>query len=137
MIYIEKGQKIAENENIVVFSETGDYNDFDLIEYSKIDTPESPMGAFQAQFVKYGGLVYKFSDPEELGKEILKIDFTSKHGAAEFARTMKNMRIQMGEGTFGETATTNTPAPETEETTPEESKEEVPTETPMPHRLKQ
>ena len=100
MIHIEKEQKIAENENIIVYSPSGDYNDFDLIEYCQIDNPNVALGAFQAQFVKYGGLVYQFNEPAELGDAILAIDPESTHSAASLVRMQKELLSQFGQGSL-------------------------------------
>jgi hypothetical protein len=93
MIHIEKDQIIPENENIRVFSETGDYEDTAMISYYNVSDPTVAQGAFHAQFVRYGSLVYKFADPKDLGAEILKIDAESNHSAASFVR-MQNELIK-------------------------------------------
>lgn len=100
MIHIQKDQTIPENENIRVFSPTGDYNDTDLIEYYSAEDPTIPQGAYHAQFVKYGGLVYRFNDPKELGAEILKIEPDSTHSAASFVRMQNELSKQFDQGSL-------------------------------------
>lgn len=100
MIHIEKNQKISENENIKVFSKTGDYNDTDQIEFCSVDNTEISLGAFQAQYVKYGAIVYRFNDPRELGAEILKIDPESTHSAASYVRMNNELLRQMNAGSL-------------------------------------
>lgn len=98
MIHIEQGQSIPENENIFVASPIGDYEDNALIEFYNSEDPEKIVGAFAAQYVKYGGLVYRFSDPKELGAEILKIDPESTHMAASFVRMQNELLKQFNQG---------------------------------------
>jgi len=100
MIYIEQDQTIPENENIRVLSKTGDYNDTDPIEYYSVEEPGVAQGAYHAQFIKYGGLVYRFSDPKELGEEILKIDPESTHSAASFVRMQNELLKQFDQGSL-------------------------------------
>lgn len=100
MIHIEQNQTIPENENIRVLSQAGDYNDTDLIEYYSIKEPGIAQGAYHAQFIKYGGLVYRFSDPKELGEEILKIDPESTHTSASYVRMMNELLGKMNEGSL-------------------------------------
>lgn len=104
MIHIQKDQTIPENENIRVFSPTGDYNDTDLIEYYSAEDPTIPQGAYHAQFVKYGGLVYRFNDPKELGAEILKIEPDSTHSAASFVRMQNELSKQFDQGSLEPTS---------------------------------
>ncbi len=98
MIHIEKDQKIAENENLRVATATGDYEDTALIEFYEISKPGIATGSFQAQFIKYGGVVYKFNDPKELGNEILRIDPESTHTAASYVRMTNELLVQMNGG---------------------------------------
>lgn len=100
MIHIEKDQNILENENIRVASSTGDYNDSDFIEFYDVNNPSVVAGAFHAQYVKYGSLVYKFNDPVELGEEIYKIDPESTHQSASFVRMKKELLRQMDQGSL-------------------------------------
>ena len=79
MVHIEKLQKVPQNENLIVFSPSGDYDEDQLIECCEINNPGVAIGAYQAQFIKYGGLVYQYNTPEELAGAILKVDPLSSH----------------------------------------------------------
>ncbi len=96
MIHIDQGQAIPENPSLKVFSVSGDYSDNDLIECCGLDNTNIPVASFQAQFIKYGGLVYRFNEPEELGQAIVAIDPVSTHDSAllfseEEARRLKRL----------------------------------------------
>ncbi|MEN9921612.1 MAG: hypothetical protein RLZZ517_590 [Candidatus Parcubacteria bacterium] len=95
MIHIEKDQKILENENLRVYSKSGDYQDDELIEVYDVNNPEIISGAFAAQYIRYGGIVYKFNDPIELGKEILLLDPESTHSTASFIRMQNELLAQL------------------------------------------
>jgi hypothetical protein len=82
MIHIEQNQKIPENPGLRVLSPTGDYNDVDLIECAPLDGDDIAVASLQAQFIKYGGLVYRYNEPEELGKAIYEVDKNSTHDSA-------------------------------------------------------
>lgn len=82
MIHIEKDQIVPDNTNLRVLSITGDYSDNDLIECYGADDPTLAVASFQAQFIKYGGLVYRYNSPEELGAAIAEIDPDSTHDSA-------------------------------------------------------
>lgn len=98
MIHIEKNQKITENDNLRVYSPTGDYQDNDLIEVYDISNPEIIAGAFAAQYIRYGGIVYKFNDPQELGRAILNLDSTSTHDSASFIRMQDELLAKLNGG---------------------------------------
>lgn len=100
MIYIEQDQKISENENMRVFSPTGDYNDSDFIEFYDKENSNVVIGAYHAQYVKYGSLVYRYTDPKELGAEILKIDPESNHSAASLVRMQNELLKQFDQGSL-------------------------------------
>jgi hypothetical protein len=74
MINLQQGQDVAENEDLVVYDATGDYNDNDMIICAKRETPFEPYCRFEAQFIAYGGIVYAISEEEKLLEEIQKID---------------------------------------------------------------
>lgn len=99
MIHIEKDQKILENENMRVASPTGDYNDFDLIEFYDVQN-EEVVGAYHAQYIQYGSMVYRYTDPKELGVEILKIDPESNHSAASLVRMQNELLKQFDQGSL-------------------------------------
>lgn len=98
MIHIEKDQKILENEDLRVSTPTGDYDDNALIEFYNVANPEVVVGAFAAQYIKYGSVVYKFNDAKELGNEILNIDPESTHNSASFMRMNNELLDKMNKG---------------------------------------
>ena len=100
MINIEQNQKITENENLRVASPSGSYEDSALIEFYNEENPNVILGAFAAQYIKYGGIVYRFNDPKELGAEILKIDAESTHAAASLVRMQNELSKQFDQGSL-------------------------------------
>ena len=74
MIHIEKNQKVYGHDEFIVLDSTADYNNDDLILCAHKDNPTAPYSKFEAQFVAYGGMVYKITDDNELLKEIQNID---------------------------------------------------------------
>lgn len=80
MIYLKKGQKLADNPSVVVYDQTGYYNDGDSIICAPAALPDEPAVRYEAKFVAYGGMVYSISDPDELLAEIIKIDPKSLYG---------------------------------------------------------
>lgn len=100
MIHIEKGESIKDNENLRIKSPSGDYDDADLIEFYDVDDKKNVSGAFQAQYVKYGGMVYMFNSPKELGEAILKIDPESTHTTASYVRMTNELLAKMNGGTL-------------------------------------
>jgi hypothetical protein len=100
MIHLEQGQIVPDSTNLRVLVPTGDYNDNDLIECYGADDPTLAACSFQAQYIKYGGLVYKFNEPQALGEEILKTDPTSTHSAASYVRMTKELLAQMNAGSL-------------------------------------
>lgn len=96
MVHIEKSQKVPQNDNLIVYSPAGDYDDEQLIECSDITNPGVATCAYQAQFIKYGNLVYRFNTPEELGEELIKMDPSSSHKAVAFYKDEQNRKMRRG-----------------------------------------
>jgi hypothetical protein len=80
MIYLTKGQQLADNPSMVIYDPTGYYNDGDSIICASAATPDEPAVRYEAKFVAYGGMVYSISDPDELLAEIIKLDPKSLFG---------------------------------------------------------
>lgn len=80
MIYLKKGQKLADNPSMVVYDQTGYYNDGDSIICASAFSPDEPVCRYEAKFVAYGGMVYSISNQDELLTEITKIDPKSLFG---------------------------------------------------------
>lgn len=74
MIYLEQGQKVLDKPELVVYEATGERNDTDMVICAEATNPGEPFCWLEAQYIAYGGLVYKISDDKELESEILKID---------------------------------------------------------------
>lgn len=58
-VRIYKDQPIPENADLFVWSDTGDYGPFDLIFTYRAGSPGFQVSALQAQFVKFGSIVYR------------------------------------------------------------------------------
>jgi len=80
MIYLRKGQVVADIPNMVVYEATGFYNDGDSVICAPATTPEEPVCRYEARYIAYGGMVYSISDPDQLLEEIIKIDPNSLYG---------------------------------------------------------
>ena len=135
MIHIEKGQSVAENTNLRVLTATGDYEDSALIECYDLKNPDVAAGSFQAQYVRYGNLVYQFNGPKDLGEAILKVDPESTHTAASFVRMTNALLAQMTAGTLeaqslDQVVATEQAAIDEQRTTPLETVTENATSTP-------
>lgn len=102
MIHLDQDQELFEDKNLRVANPTGNYDDAELIECYHVDDPKITVGAFQAQYVKYGNMIYRFNEPRELGPEILKIDPTSTHTAAVLVRMTDELLTQAQEGSLTE-----------------------------------
>jgi hypothetical protein len=100
MIHIEKDQLVSENPNLKVATATGDYDDNALIEVYDISNQDVIAGAFHAQYIAYGGLVYRYNSAKELGEEILKIDPQSTHTSASYVRMSNELLAKMDGGTL-------------------------------------
>lgn len=74
MIHLDKGQIVKDRPEFVVYDETGDYNDSDMVRCAKTDNPFEPYCWYEAQYILYGGMVYSISDDTQLATEIAKID---------------------------------------------------------------
>ncbi len=128
MIHIEKDKEILENPNLKVASDTGDYEDETLINFYDKSNKEVILGSFQAQYVKYGGMIYRFNDKMELGEAILKIDPNSTHTAVSYVRMSNDLRDKMNNGSLGSDLFEKTSVDEqvdAEETIEEKTENEV------------
>lgn len=100
MIHIEQHQLVPENSKLRVLSATGDYSDNDAIECYNEDEPEIAVCAYQAQFIKYGGLVYRYNTPEELGAALVQMDPESTHNSALLFKEDEERRLKRLAGTL-------------------------------------
>lgn len=74
MIHLEKGQKLFDNQGMVVYDQTGYYNDGDSVICAMVYSPDEPSCRFEAKFIAFGNIVYSISDPEKLLEEVKKIN---------------------------------------------------------------
>lgn len=100
MIHIEKDSEIFGEANLRVATATGDYEDGALIEFYNIENPDVVAGSFQAQYIKYGNMVYTYNGHMELGNAILKIDPESTHTSASYVRMSRDLLAQMNGGSL-------------------------------------
>lgn len=80
MIYLTKGQKLTDNPSMVVYDQTGYYNDGDSIICASAAMPNEPLVRYEAKFIAYGGMVYSISNTDELLAEVMKLDPDSLFG---------------------------------------------------------
>ncbi len=80
MIYLKKGQPLLENPSMVVYDQTGYYNDGDSVVCAPVFAPEEPACRYEAKFIAYGGIVYSITDPDKLLEEITKLDPSNLFG---------------------------------------------------------
>jgi len=100
MVPITKGDRLLDVDNFVVLSDSGEYGDFDLILCGDPSSSAESAMMYQAQFVRYGGLVYRFETPETLGEALIAIDPKSTHDAAQLFREDEERRVKREKGTL-------------------------------------
>lgn len=110
MTPITKNEQVADMKDLVVLTDSGEYADTDLILCASTDAPTIAIAQYQAQFVKYGEMVYQFEKPEELGQAIVALDAESTHDAAQLWREEEARRIAREQGTL--TPADQSPAPD-------------------------
>lgn len=74
MIYLTKGQPLADNAGLVVCDPTGYYNDGDSVACAPFHMPDEPIYRYEAKFIAYGGMVYEIADEDKLLEEVKKIN---------------------------------------------------------------
>lgn len=80
MIFLTKGQTVINNPGLVVYDQTGYYEDGDTVVCASVLSPEEPVCRYEAKYIAYGGMVYSVTNEEELMKEILKMDAETLFG---------------------------------------------------------
>lgn len=138
MITLEANMIVKDATNLRLASAAGEYDDTALVECYDPENPEIGLSMYQAQYVKYGNLVYYYNDPKELGAALLALDPESTHTAASFVRMTNELLTQMNDGSL-EGSTLETAIGENQAVSPEEPIIEEPeattpppTETPEP-----
>jgi hypothetical protein len=99
MVPISNNQKVPEQDLVVAVSD-GQYADTDLILCAPSDTPDIPTAMLQAQYVKYGPVVYQYNTPEELGAAIFALDPSSTHDAVALYKEQVARDKARNEGTL-------------------------------------
>lgn len=94
MIPLVKGERLRELAHLEVRADSGEYSDVDLILCGDATDPEAPEGVYQAQFIRYGNLVYQFETPESLGEAIVALEPESTHDSAQLWREEEARRIK-------------------------------------------
>lgn len=100
MVTVTKDLPVPESPTLVVVSPEGDYADTDLILCAERANPSEPIIQMQAQYLRYGPLVYQFNTPEELGAALCAIDPASTHDAAQLWREEEARRLKREQGTL-------------------------------------
>lgn len=72
-VRIYNNQPVPENPLFVVLSPTGDYGPFDLIQCGEANS-STAAAAFQAQYVKFGGVVYREQEYVEVLSKLGLVD---------------------------------------------------------------
>lgn len=118
MVPITQGMKVPGDEPLVVVTEDGKYADTDLI----LCAPAAGRAAtamLQAQYVKYGPVVYQFNTPEELGAAVYARDPQSELDAVALYLEQVARDKARTEGTLSPSDPAETPdspqVPEAEE----------------------
>ena len=91
MIYLKKGQKLFNNEGMVVCGSTGYYEDGATVLCAMAVSPEEPVYSYEAKYIAYGDQVYNISDEDLLMEEIKKIDPESLFGKTNIDFTTDNL----------------------------------------------
>lgn len=117
MIYLKKGQKLFNNEGMVVLDPTGYYEDGATVICAMYHLPNEPVCSYEARYVAYGDQVYNITDEKKLMEEIVKIDPNTLMG-----KTKEDVNIDK---MIEEIKTVENPTPETIPEEDIESEEEV------------
>jgi hypothetical protein len=104
MIYLTKGQKLFNNEGMVVCDPTGYYEDGVTVACAVFHSPDEPVFRYEAKFIAYGDQVYNIADEKKLMEEILKIDPESLFGKTNAEVVVDNL--------VNEIKTVDSPTPE-------------------------
>lgn len=117
MIYLKKGQKLFNNEGMVVLDPTGYYEDGATVICAMYHLPNEPVCSYEARYVAYGDQVYNITDEKKLMEEIVKIDPNTLMG-----KTKEDVNIDK---MIEEIKTVENPTPETIPDEDIETEEEV------------
>ena len=120
MIYLKKGQKLFNNEGMVVCDPTGYYEDGSAVTCGMFFAPDDPVCSYEAKYIAYGDQVYNITDEEKLMEEIIKIDPNTLIGKTKEDISVDKMieEIKTVENPTPETIPEENIEPEEEEVTP-------------------
>ncbi|MEY4602506.1 MAG: hypothetical protein RL292_447 [Candidatus Parcubacteria bacterium] len=134
MIYLTKGQQLFDNPGMVVYDQTGYYDDGSSVICAAAYAPEEPLCRYEAKFIAYGNLVYNITDPEKLMEQVLEIDQKSLFGKnnqdVATDKVVENIQTVDSADTPIETPQTTSPVAEPQFTNPQEVAEALSTSTP-------
>ncbi len=122
MISITQGSSLADNGGMIIVSPSGQYADTDLILCATKTEPDLAIAMYQAQFLRYGDIVYQFNTPEDLGKAVFAIDPEATLDAV----TLYKEQLARDTARLAGTLEPSNPVP-TPDAVPEEVSTEVPT----------
>lgn len=122
MIEIKRKDRIPDDRSLVVAHDGGKYADTDLILCADAGNPDEPTMQLQAQYIKYGPLVYQFNTPEELGAAIFALDPDSTHDAVMLYKEEASRKKARETGTLEPENPVE--APDKTEPEPEQKEEE-------------
>jgi hypothetical protein len=114
MIKLKRGDQVFGEAKLKVSADAGEYGDYDLIECIDSSSPDAAPSMFQAQFIKYGSIVYQHNTPEALGAALVAIDPESTHDAALLFKEDEARRIARSAGKLE--PSDPVPAPDSPET---------------------
>lgn len=91
MIYLTKGQKLFNNEGMVVCDPTGYYEDGATVICAMFHSVDEPVCGYEAKYIAYGDQVYNITDEKALMEEIKKIDPKTLLGKTKEDVTIDNL----------------------------------------------
>jgi hypothetical protein len=126
MVTITNNQEVPEYPSLRVYADSGNYDDDAQVLCADVADLANPICMFQAQFVRYGSIVYRFITPEELGEALYAIDPDSTHDAVALYKEELARDIARAAGTLSPSNpvpadTTGAPAPDPEVVTQDAS----------------
>lgn len=125
MITITKDLKIPDSPSRIVCSPEGDYADTDLILCAEKTKPDLALAQLEAQYIKYGPVIYQFNTPEELGAAIFALDPESTLDAVALYKEQLARDAARAAGTLTPADPVPTPdSPTQDQTAPIEEEEE-------------
>lgn len=91
MIFLTKGQTLYDNPGMVIYDQTGYYEDGDSVICAAVSFPEEPVCRYEAKFIAYGSMVYTIADPDLLLEEVKKINPDTLFGKTNADRALDKL----------------------------------------------